>query len=66
MRRQKKFCLLKFMLFDSIIVQIITLSTIIVPKLYLYNKWKNNQRKYQESPQQTWLNTRRFSKEGGY
>ena len=42
MRRQK-ICLIKFMLFGSIIIQIITLYTIILPKLYLYDKWKNNQ-----------------------
>jgi DNA-binding XRE family transcriptional regulator len=32
--------LLKLILFGSIIIQIITLFTTIVPKLYLYDKWK--------------------------
>jgi len=47
MRRQE-FCLLKFILFGSIKIQIITLYITILPKLYLYDKWKNNQREYKE------------------
>ena len=42
-KKLPKICLLKFILFGSIIIQIITLYTIILPKLYLYDKWKNNQ-----------------------
>jgi hypothetical protein len=38
-----KIWLLKIILFGSIKIQIITLYTIILPKLYLYDKWKNNQ-----------------------
>jgi hypothetical protein len=37
-----KICLLKFILFGSIRIQIINLYTTILPKLYLYDKWKNN------------------------
>src|SRR3990167_1807825 len=48
MRRQE-ICLIKFILFGSITIRVITLYIIILPKLYLYDKWKNNQRKYQES-----------------
>jgi len=29
-----------------------------LPKLYLYDKWKNNQRKYQKSAHQAWPNPR--------
>ena len=42
MRRQE-FCLIIFILFGSIAIRVITLYTIILPKLYLYDKWKNNQ-----------------------
>jgi len=45
MRRQE-FCLIIFILFGSIAIKVITLHTIILPKLYLYDKWKNNQRKH--------------------
>jgi|GEM_PF-3133296 len=38
-----KICLPKIILFGSIKIQIITIYTIILPKLYLYDKWKNNQ-----------------------
>src|SRR3990167_10702728 len=62
----QEFCLIIFILFGSITIRVITLYTIILPKLYLYDKWKNNQRKYQGSARQAWLNPRRFSQEGGY
>ncbi|KKU48222.1 MAG: hypothetical protein UX68_C0018G0002 [Parcubacteria group bacterium GW2011_GWA2_46_9] len=65
MRRQE-LCLIIFILFGSIIIRAITLYTTILPKLYLYDKWKNNQRKYQESAHQTWLDPRRFSQESGH
>ena len=62
----QEICLIVFILFGSIAIRVITLYTIILPKLYLYDKWKNNQRKYQGSARQAWLNPRRFSQEGGY
>ena len=44
--RCQEFCLIIFILFGSIIMRVITLYTTILPKLYLYDKWKNNQRKH--------------------
>ena len=44
-----KFLLIKFILFGSIVIEVIISFTIILPKLYQYDKWKNNQRKYQEN-----------------
>jgi len=35
-------CLLKFILFGSIEMEAIIIFTIILPILYLYDKWKNN------------------------
>jgi len=32
----------KFILFGSIEMEVIIILTIILPKLYLYDKWKNN------------------------
>ena len=48
-----EFLLIKFILFDSITLEIKFSYTTILPKLYLYDKWKNNQRKYQEVANQT-------------
>jgi len=47
--RRHKFCLSKIILFGSITLEIKFLHTTILSKLYLYDKWKNNQRKYQEN-----------------
>ena len=44
-----KIWLLKFILSGSIKVSANISFTIILPKLYLYDKWKNNQREYQEN-----------------
>ena len=41
--RRQEFCLLIFILFGSIAIKVITLYTTILSKLYLYDKWKNNQ-----------------------
>jgi hypothetical protein len=41
MRRQE-IDLIKFILFGSIAIEVIIISTIILPKLYIYDKWKNN------------------------
>ena len=38
------FCLIVFILFDSIALEVIISFTTILPKLYNYDKWKNNQR----------------------
>jgi hypothetical protein len=43
--------LLKVILFGSIEMEVITTLTAILPKLYLYDKWKNNKRKYKEITQ---------------
>jgi len=61
-----KICLLKFILFGSIIIQIITLYTTILPKLYLYDKWKSNQQKYKETTHKTWPNPRWFNQKSGH
>lgn len=45
-----EFLLIKFILFGSIGVDVIISFTTILPKIYKYDKWKNNQRKYQENP----------------
>lgn len=34
--------LIKFILFGSIAIEAIIMFTTILPKLYLYDKWKNN------------------------
>jgi transcriptional regulator with XRE-family HTH domain len=53
--------LIKFILFANIALEVKFSCTTILPKLYLYDKWKNNQRKYQKITHQTWPNSRRFS-----
>lgn len=34
------------MLFGSMIIEVIISFTTILPKFYLYDEWKNNQREY--------------------